>query len=508
MKNNILYILIFSLLTFGSCSLEEDPPYLVNESVYSDAQNASLALKGVYESMAEYDFYGNAYMKVVNRNSGFFVTSQGGQHNLNPNNISICSLKPLSGNGDINRMWKGIYKTISRANDAIVGIELSDDDALNDVIGQAYFVRAYCYFNLVRLFGDVPLRLEPVTLEGIHAGKTDSKTIYDQAISDVINATQYMNGAMGKGYPKQNAANMLLAKIYMHLATADTELQDQSLNYWQLAYDAAIKVYGGYQLEEDFTSLWDAEGENTNESIFEIQFSELIPSTFYREWTAPGYTHHTSWGLSRINGEVYDRHAAAYPSDSRIAATFLSAYKNIPQGWNLTHYPEPNRADRNAIPQWGQAFPYSFKPCVKDRSETNTTWFNDRNWVIYRYADLLIMLAEISNELQNGQQLGYITELLARPSVNVVPQIKYSGGQDSFREAVMEEYAYELLSEGHDWYNNRRRGYTWFKNHTIDPHNNYANFSAKYDVTLETDENIVMFLPIPSNEINTNDEIN
>jgi hypothetical protein len=71
----------------------------------------------------------------------------------------------------------------------------------------------------------------------------------------------------------------------------------------------------------------------------------------------------------------------------------------------------------------------------------------------------------------------------------------------------MYEYRYELLGEGHDWFNNRRRGYDWFKNEVIDPHNNYALFDSNVDVTLETSKDIVMHVPIPSSEINRNDLI-
>ena len=74
------------------------------------------------------------------------------------------------------------------------------------------------------------------------------------------------------------------------------------------------------------------------------------------------------------------------------------------------------------------------------------------------------MLAEISNELQNGEQMTYLTEVLDRVGLN--PRPEYSQGQEAFREAIMEEYRYELLGEAHDWFNNRRRGYEYFKSQT------------------------------------------
>ena len=115
------------------------------------------------------------------------------------------------------------------------------------------------------------------------------------------------------------------------------------------------------------------------------------------------------------------------------------------------------------------------------------------------------MLAEISNELGNGEEMGYVTEVLDR--VGLTPSAEYSGGQDAFREAIMKEYQFELLLEGNDWYNNRRRGYTWFYDHVIEPHNNYSGFNPIIDVTFAEDEATVMFIPTPISEINGNEEV-
>lgn len=506
---NILFI-IGLIFIVQACSLEEEPPFLVNESVYSDANNATSALNGIYESMTNYDFLSNAFIKITNNNSGFFVTGERGQNKNNPYNSTLASLKPLSGGNYVNRLWRSHYQTISRANDAIVGINptegaglSSEETILNDIVGQAYFVRAFCYFNLVRLWGDVPVRLEPSTVDNIHLAVSPSKSIYEQVISDAQNAAKYMNGAMGIGYPKQAAANFLLAKVYMHLATANADLQDAGVDYWQMAYDEAIKVYGQYELVSEYAQLFGVDGENTVESIFEVQFSELIASDHGRSFTPQWYISINTFGQQQINAEVYDRHEAAYPGDPRIASTFLSEYAQTNNGNNITTY--PTRTIR-PTGNWRFSFPYLYKLGLKNPAQDTRN--HNRNVIVYRYADLLLMLAEISNELQNGEQLGYISELLSRPSLNLSPRAAYSMGQDEFREAVMEEYAFELLGEGHDWFNNRRRGYQWFRDHVIDPHNNYELFLPEIDVTHETDEATVMFLPMPLSEINTNQEIN
>ena len=112
--------------------------------------------------------------------------------------------------------------------------------------------------------------------------------------------------------------------------------------------------------------------------------------------------------------------------------------------------------------------------------------YGDQNVVIYRYGELLIMLAEISNELNNGEQLGYINELLNR--VGMTPQMGYYGSQDEFRNAVMYEYRFEVLGEGEDAHNNRRRGFDYFLNNTILFHNYNPLHNPAVDLTLSEDE--------------------
>ena len=93
----------------------------------------------------------------------------------------------------------------------------------------------------------------------------------------------------------------------------------------------------------------------------------------------------------------------------------------------------------------------------------------------------------ISNELNNGQQLGFVTELLSR--VGMSPQDAYSGTQDEFREAIMYEYRFEVLGEGEDDHNNRRRGFDYFLNKTILFHNNNPNYYMEINVKLYKGQN-------------------
>ncbi|WP_445749405.1 RagB/SusD family nutrient uptake outer membrane protein [Polaribacter sp.] len=506
-KHKILLLAILGLIA-TSCNLDEEPPFLANENVYATGADASSALTGIYQSFTGNDYYGRDFLHATNINSGFGVTRNGGNSNTSVENATLASLKPNSGTTVIVNSWRGIYRTIARTNDAInsaiVSENPSTDDQMliNDVVGQAYFLRAFNYFNLVRLWGEVPLRLVPSTKENVHLGKSSIKDVYAQIISDTKRAQELMNGSVGNATVKPEAAAMLLAKVYMTLATAPTEHQEDGLNYWQLAYDEAIKVYGKYKLEPDYDDLFqDATGDVTEEAIFEIQSSELATMDHARAFTPTNYTPAFTFGRLQANYEVHDLHATTYPGDPRLESTFASGYtqqRGSGTGNPYQTYPYVTWRSR-----FSNGFPFVYKLGIKDVSQTDT--FQNRNFIIYRYSDLLLMLAEISNELQNGEQLGYVTEVLDR--VGLTPQAGYSGGLDAFRSAIMKEYQFELFFEGHDWFNNRRRGYDYFLNNVIIPHNTAPLFKSNVDVTLDTNEANVMYWPIPQIEIDGNELI-
>ena len=507
MKNyKFTFLIILGILgILTSCSLEEEPPFLANENVYSSASNATSALFGIYEAMVQYEYYGNEFLFLTNVNSGLMVTRRTGNRNNNSYNSTLSSLNPASGLVAIENSWIGIYQTIGRANDAINSATVfdspstSDELVINDVIGQAYFVRAFNYFNLVRLWGEVPLRITPTTTETIHLAKAPIKDIYAQIIEDVKRAQQLMNGAVASGTPKPQAADMLLSKVYMTLATATSDVQDASLNYWQLAHDEAIKAYGGYSLHAIYDNLFlGTNGNNTEESIFELQSVVGATLDHTRAFTPNWYTKAATFGWFKVNIENYDLHSATYPNDPRLSTTYVSTWTRGNNGSTENSYPT-NAARSN----FGNSFPYLFK--LGSRDPNNAVRETNKNFKIYRYADLLLMLSEISNELQNGQEMTYVTEVLER--VGLTPNVGYSGGQDSFRAAIMKEYQFELIGEGHDWFNNRRRGYNYFRDNIIIPHNTAASFKANVDVMHNTDETIVMSIPIAVAEINANNEI-
>jgi hypothetical protein len=501
----------------ASCDLTEEPTFLSEESAYSSLTNAKATLDGTYASFAAYGYFGYDFIYSSFGASGFFVSGKGNS-NTHPDNANLCSLDPLNASPATENPWKDIYKSIERANGIINNMEVYENpetntqQSWNNVIGHGYFIRAFDYFNLVRLWGEVPLRLEVTTPDNIHIPKSTTDVIYQQILDDIAMAKKLMfpHGREQNGLPAAEAASMLEAKVYMTMATTDdaVPVKDPAV-CWQKAYDAAKEVYGKYRLVNDYGSLFEENSsDGTPENIFEIQFNDVVKSNHGKIFTASKAVLSQTWGRLRINGELVDIHYSLYPNDYiRLKQTFKSTWVDI-KGKTQKVYPVDDKRKTFA-----KGFPYVFKHWQKNKMATTAYYM--KNFIVYRYADLLLMLAEISNELQNGEEFGYVNEVLARVGLSTddfVPNADfgadYNGGQEGFRNAIMLEYRTELLGEGHDWFNNRRRGYDYFKHTVIDAHNNWSKFDSKIDVTLKDDPAIVMHFKIPLTEINRNNEIN
>jgi hypothetical protein len=503
---SFLVCLFTTSLILVSCDLEEDPPFL-NVSLYNKPQEAEAARDGIYAALAHYNAQ-EQRMFVENGFSGLMVTRRGGNKLTSVWMNNVMKLNPTE-NVDTQNTWIGLYRLLSRANAVISNtshdVSSTDIDQvkLNDVAGHAYFIRAWAHFSLTRLWGDIPVWLTVANESDVHRAKTSSKEVYQQVIDDATQAIALLNGSAGIGFPKAHASRMMLAKVYMLLATnPDLQADGKSeMDYWNMAYQEAKAVYdsGDYVLVTDYASLFDGTNENSSESIFEVQLSQdAANSQMGRNYTPWKYKAGQAFGWFGVSASVYDYHFAQYPNDTRLGATYLHEYTRADTGGTVRVY--PSNTQRN---NFGNAHPYLFKHAEKDKSHTNQ--FNSQNLIIYRYADLILMLAEISNELQNGEALGYVTEVLDR--AGVTPHAGYTTDQASFRDAVMDEYRFELLGEGLDSYNNRRRGYAYFLENTINRHNNNSNFNANVDVLLNDVESEVMYLDIPLLEINNNNLI-
>jgi starch-binding outer membrane protein, SusD/RagB family len=514
----IVYILGF-VLTFSSCEkLIEEKVYtsLDSEKLYENVNGCEAALAGVYSAFTGHGYYGTVFPELTLNLSGIY-TAQGPQVD---NRFGISSTTAFIGTH-----WNLVWQTIARANDVIFNVAKSpiNEDVKNRIMGEAYFIRAKNYFDLVRLWGGVPLRLEPSTLSTIHLARTPADKVYEQILADLETAKKLLPepAKAPLGRPHKFAANALAQKVYLTLAG-----NDPASPYWQKSIDEGLVVVNSraYTLMRPYAALWEIKNENSKEGIFEIQGSAVnagdgasLTRIFLPGSGNPSTTltpRADTWGRAKVNKEVYDGHNKQYPNDPRIDITYLdSTYRNRTTNAVVNIYP---------ITKTGfNSFTYIKKYVDPDYQGTSS----NNNIIYMRYAEVLLMLAEAENELRGpAGAYVYINELMGRArdangngrdDPTELSPANWTGlTKEVFRTRIMSEYRYELLGELDEYFQVRRRGKDYFKA-LLDEHNAYpavrANAGAfRLDFIAPTDDatmNRIMLLPIPIAEMSTNNLI-
>lgn len=492
-------LFFLALITFSCESLlEETPDTFDSEAqVFSTEEGLETALNGLYYSFGEGDYHGAAFHNLLMPVSGTFYSSQQA-------NIDASSLNCTPSNPNLLQLWAQAYQTINEANIIITNLEDGSTLANRDAaLGQAYFLRAATYFDLVRIFGGVPLRTEPTAIGALDLPRSSLENVYARIVAD-FEVAEGLLPINRPGRPRPEAATAYLGKVYLTRATTETDA-----TFLPLAREALLEVVNSnvYSLVPTYMALFDPANENTSESIFELQYGHtggVRLADFSRIYTPRGsiwsLPNVPTFGRVRPNKEVFDRHVATYPDDPRIDATFLfGEYEK--DGERRTIYPERTRGNDG----------FAVLRKYFDVTYNGTT--TQRNMILLRYADVLLMLAEIENEM-NGPEAAYqyVNAVLERArnlggGAGAVEPANFADlSREDFRSRVRLERLFELLGEGHAWFDTRRFGYDYLRETIITPHNDNPTFDATKDFVYPDDPKNLL-LPIPQTELAGNSAI-
>lgn len=471
-----IYTLLFlsAVIMIVSCrkQLELTPKKIYYDNYYQTAEDAVGAINAVYSLLTQVNQY-NSYLWLIQDVASDDCDAR---ETLNDPNIHQFDQYNLnSTNTYLSGIWQGSYLGISRANIALEKVpEIEMDSTLKQqILGEALFLRGLFYFNLVRIFGDVPLILKPVsaslTDEEVYVERTDLNLVYEQIIQDFTMASQkcpavYYNAA-DKGRATKGAALGLLAKVYL------THKQ------WAEAATTARAVIelGIYGLWDDYSGNFKDVNRNGKESVFAAQFYSGVPSQ---------------------NNQIV---ISGLPSDP---ATFPAGVEMmLPTQDLLDSFEEGDyRKDVTFFEEfWFVNYgPHIWKHWDQDTYDPDETARCGSNFAIMRYAEVLLILAEASNEVSGPSAEAYdaINQVRARArngNPDVLPDLN-GLSQEDFREAVLHERRMEFVNEGQRWYDLVRTG-------------NLIEYvkRAKGDKTNPQEFNSVF--PIPQREIDINPKL-
>jgi hypothetical protein len=364
------------------------------------------------------------------------------------NAITMDDFPVLPSNGFTNTLWVGNYTLINRCNTTITQVVnntgiVAPDDIKLQTIAEAKFMRAYAYFNLVRFFGRVPLVDTGSTTGNIP--QSTAAQIYTFIESDLTYAAANLPAIWGSqfaGRVTRGAANGMLAKVYL------------TQQKWAQAMAAAntVMTSGQYNLATPYDRIFREEGENSSESVFEVQAtaSAAIPSNNGVQYAQIQGVRGTGiWDLGWGWNSPSDRLANAYEAnDPRRARTILFTSTGSTPG--LTIYGEttptglPNPRYNNKV--------YTNPSLRASIGNRYGYWMNVR---ILRYADVVLMYAEAANEVGGAANITAARNALnsvrfrARAgNASILPDVT-TADQGELRDAIRRERRIELAME-HD----------------------------------------------------------
>lgn len=265
------------LATAAGCSsaLDVDPVTDVpEETAIVDAVSARAAVAGLYDALQSGSYYGvsmYAYTETSSdnaRHTGTFTAwADADQAVL------------TSDNGTVRGIWAAIYNAVNRANvliqkiPGVPGLSQADKDQM---VGEALFVRALSYHNLVKLFGGVPIRTVPATDLGQAAeiARATVAAVYTQILADLAQAEPLMSNTTGSRSGSLGAVLALRARVLLYRASPGPTGENNTAS-WALAETAATAVAAlGYSLAPTFAELFTVAGSDTDEDIFRVRFSD------------------------------------------------------------------------------------------------------------------------------------------------------------------------------------------------------------------------------------------
>jgi len=443
--------------------------FLEEQQSFVTENDALLALNGVYDQLRGSNYYGLGWLilSTVNADDGSVQTV------ANANLVEIDHNTFTAANNYFDNFYVAAFQMIDRANRVIYNVPTMDFNPTlqRQIVGEAKFLRALGYFDLVRAFGDVPLVTEPAKdIINVRIERTNKDLVYQQIVQDLLDAEEVLpinyTAANQIGRATSGAAKSLLAKVYL------------TLKDWSGAAQKSKEVIdsGTYTLFPDYKDVFDPTNNNGMEHIFSIQYSCI--QLRYGSSFSKNFAIHFSYPFG--GGGVFqtnDFFADAFPDDDYRKEITVITEKLMPDGSIVE-----SRTGPHTDKYWDPA------PCGDN--------YNRNNFMVIRYADVLLMYAEAENEINGATDAAYdaINQVRARArngNPQAVPQDLSGLSQAEFREAVAQERLWELSFEGHRRWDLLRTG-------------QYLTVMRAAGIAAEEHH---LLYPIPQNEIDVNPEL-
>lgn len=452
MKNKIFNILcLTTALTFilGACSkefLETDSPQVALSEYFTTEKDVNYALNACYSILSWEDGTSNLQLwvsDILGHDAYKGGEGAGDQQWMEP--LLQFDYSAAGYTAELQTVYKNFYVAINRCNQFIDKVQtLSDEiisaDRKKEVIAEAKFMRGVYYFELVKMFGSIPLVTHVLKPEEFKVKKATVEELYAQIENDFKDASKdlLVKSEQEIGRATKGAAQAYLCKTYIY----EKKWTDA------LAWADSVIQSGEYELEEHYADNWSLINENGKESIFEIQYTKTNNSNLWGDDNQGNmYAIFTrsrnmdeGWGFCCPTQEFVDKFEA---NDPRLHATVIfngdTLYKDTP---------DEVVADNNFSTCIDGYMTRKYQLPLSERGEMSD---DPNNWKVIRYAEVLLWRAEAAAHTGGDWQTS-LQEVRGRVHLGPSPYLA-----DPLK-AIYHEREVELGMEGHRLWDVIRQG--------------------------------------------------
>lgn len=443
-----ILVILISACCFLSCvDLEQYPmSTLTPEGVEYDKANIESFANGLYRELWGSNYSFNCRPQILGLGADDIVS---GTYTKRGTFIDELNASTNLHDTDAETHWLNMYKLIRQANtmiDIIPGTNIEPDEVKNPYIGEAYFMRAFAYFSLVRFFGAVPLITDPKCTKDIYGNNIDDavranveEVYFKMIIPDLQKAESLLNNRSRTGdnsAVNKMAARACLMDVYLNVAGWPLKKTEYYEEAKKIGYTFITENVNNYTLVPHYADLWkEATKSSDEEHIFALNHSNVMYSNYGRSYYAieEGVT---AWSDYLADSCFFENH----PADERKAFNFVEKF-TIPGS--------PRKIDFRVTSMRSPAIAkYRDYGTIASAQSTGIT-------PIYRYADVLLMYAEAQNMADGAPND------LAYDCLNRIRERAMGGGaytraenmdQATFAKAVSDERGWEFFAEFKRWH--------------------------------------------------------
>ena len=449
-KYTTVVLVALAALLVGSCSddfTEVEPEATIDaETFFNSPEDYNNAL------IAAYDLLQATYVSVWIGEIASDNTLAGGENATDVIGLQdIDDMRHGVENNQLRDVWSWMYAGVSRTNYIFENKDNIDFEGKQQILAEAAFLRAYYYFELVKFFGDLPLVVgERATLDGVSSiQRSPVSAVYDQIEEDLkfaadnLPITPSQSGRVTKG-----AALALLGKAHLY----QNEFAD--------AADALEQVIGlgQYELFADFSTLFLVSNENSVESVFEVQYTNVEGAGFGCLQCSEGNVAVGFNGIRGYNGPVYaDGFSFNVPTQDLVDAFEAGDNRFEPTILDIEAFAAAQSEEVTYIKGYEHTGYYNHKyiPRSNDTGAGDPHLTSPVNYRAIRYADVLLMAAEALNRggIDDSKAQDYLNMVRDRAGL---ADVAVSGA--ALTDAILAERRVELAGEGHRFFDLVRTG--------------------------------------------------